>query len=66
MTMDTIYTSFLNSNNQKRELEKMKKVQAEIKGITQKTEKKLKRKSPKKIKTEFENSSAVNDTNYKA
>lgn len=62
MTMDPIYESFLNSNNRKRELEKMKKIQAEIKGITLKTEKKLKRKSPKKIKL----TSEVTDTNVNA
>lgn len=66
MTMDPFYTSFLNSNNQKRELEKMKKIQAEIKGFTQKTEKKLKRKSPKKIKTQSDISSDVTNTNVKA
>lgn len=55
MTMDQIYKSFLNSNNQKREFEKIKRIQYEISGKSQKSEKKLKRKSPKNPKTESEN-----------
>lgn len=53
MTMNKIYKSFLNFNNQKREIEKIKRIQFEISGNSQKLEKKLKRKSPKKTtKTE--------------
>lgn len=55
MTMDQIYKSFLNTNNQKREFEKIKRIQSEISGSSQKSEKKPKRKSPKKTKIESEN-----------
>lgn len=52
MTKDILYESFLNANNRKKELEKMKRIQNEIFDKTQKIEKKPKRKSPKKSKFE--------------
>jgi hypothetical protein len=51
--MDPFFSSFLNSNNQRREVEKIQRIRSEIEGNSQKSkfEKKLKR---KKIKIQSE------------
>lgn len=53
MIMDPFFSSFLNSNNQRREVEKIQRIRSAIEGNSQKSnfEKKLKR---KKIKIQSE------------
>ena len=50
MTSDTFYESFLNVTANKFELDKVKRIHSEILETLQKTERKPKRKSPKKDK----------------
>lgn len=56
--MNPIFQNFLNSNNLKKELEKIKRIQYEVVGISQKTEKKPKRKAVNKTKSEKKPASA--------
>ena len=58
--MNQYYEGFLNLNSKKRELEKVKRIQSEIYEKYLKDEKKLKRKSPKKPKTEDINEGNLN------